>query len=60
VGADTNVEALRRVEAIAVHEQDAEAGERLATPASRRPGRMGTTFDLEVDPERLALAATSL
>jgi hypothetical protein len=56
VRARAKVEALCRVEAVAVHENDAKPGQRLAAPASRRAGRVGTAFDVHIETQALALA----
>jgi hypothetical protein len=41
---------------VPVDEDHAEPGQRLAAPASRRTGRVGTTLDVHVEAEPLALA----
>src|SRR5262245_23406754 len=51
-----HVEALRRIETVAVHEDDAEAGQWLATPASRRTSGVWTDLDVYVETETFALA----
>ena len=56
VRACADVEAPHRIEAVAVHEDHAEAWQRLATPASRRAGRVWTALDVHVEAETLALA----
>src|SRR5262245_15295005 len=40
LAARSDVEALRRIQPVPLLEDDAEAGERLAAPADRRPCRM--------------------
>jgi hypothetical protein len=57
VRAGANVKALRRIQAIAVDEQDTETGKRLTAPASWRPGGVRTALDVQIEAKTLALAA---
>jgi hypothetical protein len=50
----TDVDALRRIQAMPLHEEDAEPGQRLPTPAGRRSRRVRTIFDLDVDTQLIA------
>src|SRR6186713_3127795 len=51
-----NVDTLCWIEAVTIDKDHAEPGQRLAAPASRRTGRVGTTLDVHLEAEPLALA----
>src|SRR5262245_60431432 len=52
-GGATDIDALGRIEPMAVNQQHAQTGQRLAAPATRRSGRMPAVFDIDRKPDEL-------